>query len=149
MVGFKTVESEWVFGLVQVPAYATGEGEPYRPEALFWLDESGTVCAAQVGKPGELLCLAAEILQQTIAKQKRDGLLVHEPTRVRVASMQLAAALREAMPTLEIVCAETPEVEALLDSMRQQFAKDAVLEQTYLSDEVDVAGMSALFAAAA
>ena len=26
-----------------------------RPEALFWIDGSGAVCAAQVGKPGELL----------------------------------------------------------------------------------------------
>jgi hypothetical protein len=147
MVGSQTSESEWVGGLVQVPAYATGDGAPYRPEALFWLDGSGAVCAAQVGKPGELLSLAAEILQETIVKSTREGTLA--PTRVRVASAPLAAALREAMPALEVVCAETPEVEALLEQMREQFSKDAVLEQTYLADEADVAGMNALFAAAA
>ncbi|HTU61388.1 MAG TPA: hypothetical protein VMF89_23195, partial [Polyangiales bacterium] len=150
MVGFKTVESEWVGGLVQVPAYATGDGAPYRPEALFWLDGSGAVCAAQVGKPGELLSLAAEILQETIAKMKAEGTLAtRPPSRVRVASAQLAAALREAMPALEVVCAATPEVDALLDQMREQFSEDAVLEQTYLGEEADVAGMSALFAATA
>ena len=147
MVGFKTVESEWVGGLVQVPAYATGDGAPYRPEALFWLDESGVVCAAQVAKPGELLSLAAEILQETIAKMEAEG--TRSPTRVRVASAQLAAALRAALPALEVVCAATPEVDALLDQMREQFSEDAVLEQTYLSEEADVAGMSALFAATA
>jgi len=150
MVGFQTVESEWIGGLVQVPAYATGDGAPYRPEALFWLDASGTVCAAQVAKPGELLSLAAEILQETIAKMKAEGTLAtRPPTRVRVASAQLAAALREALPALEVVCAATPEVDALLDQMHQQFAEDAVLEQTYLSEEADVVGMSELFAAAA
>ena len=147
MVGFQTVESEWVGGLVQVPAYATGDGAPYRPEALFWLDASGTVCAAQVAKPGELLSLAAEILEETIVKMKAEGTLA--PTRLRVASAQLAAMLRQAMPTLEVVCAATPEVDAILDQMREQFAEDAVLEQTYLSEEADVAGMSELFAAAA
>jgi hypothetical protein len=147
VVRFQTNDVEWVGGLVQVPAYATGDGAPYRPEALFWIDDSGTVCAAQVSKPGELLSLAAEILQETIAKQKRDGAL--GPTRMRVDSEPLAAALRDALPQLEVVCAATPEVDALLDQMREQFAQDAVLEQTYLSEEADVAGMSALFAAAA
>jgi hypothetical protein len=147
MVGSQTSESEWVGGLVQVPAYATGDGAAYRPEALFYLDSTGAVCAAQVGKPGELLSLAAEILQETIAKSQLEGTLA--PTHVRVASAPLAAVLREAMPQLEVVCAETPEVDALLDQMREQFAKDAVLEQTYLAEDADVAGMSALFEAAA
>jgi hypothetical protein len=114
---------------------------------LFWLDGSGTVCAAQVAKPGELLSLAAEILQETIVKMKAEGTLA--PTHLRVASESLAAVLREAMPALEVVCAATPEVEALLDQMREQFTEDAVEEQTYLSDQADVAGMSALFAAGA
>lgn len=147
MRGFQTVESEWVGGLVQVPAYATGEGAPYRPEALFWIDGSGAVCAAQVAKPGELLSLAAEILQETIVKMRAEGTLA--PTSVRVASEPLASVLRQALPTLEVKCAATPEVDALLDQMRAQFAEDAVLEQTYLSEEADVAGMSALFAASA
>lgn len=147
MVGSQTSETEWVGGLVQVPAYATGDGAAYRPEALFYLDSTGAVCAAQVGKPGELLSLAAEILQETIAKSKLEGTLA--PTHVRVASAPLAAVLRDALPRIEVVCAETPEVDALLEQMREQFAQDAVLEQTYLAEDADVAGMSALFEAAA
>lgn len=34
---------EWVGGLVSMPTYVTGEGEPYRPEALFWMSASGAV----------------------------------------------------------------------------------------------------------
>lgn len=147
MVGFQTVESEWVGGLVQVPAYATGDGAPYRPEALFWLDASGNVCAAQVAKPGELLSLAAEILQETIRQMCAAG--TPAPTRVRVGSASLAAALRAAMPELEVMCAATPEVDALLDQMREQFSQDAVDEQTYLAEQADVTEMSAFFAAAA
>ena len=29
---------EWVGGIAVMPGYVTGEGEPYRPEALLWLD---------------------------------------------------------------------------------------------------------------
>jgi hypothetical protein len=28
---------EWVGGLVEMPAYVIGEGEPYRPETLLWM----------------------------------------------------------------------------------------------------------------
>lgn len=31
----KRTEIEWVGGIVSMPMYVTGEGEPYRPEALF------------------------------------------------------------------------------------------------------------------
>lgn len=149
MAAGQTSESdgEWVGGLVQIPAYATDAVTPYRPEALFWLDATGSVCAAQLGKPGELASLATEILRQTIAAQAREG--ERAPTRVRVASAELARALRSDWPTLDVVCAPTPEVDALLDRMREQFAQDAVEEQSYLAGDADVPSMAALFAAAA
>lgn len=147
MDGANKGESEWVGGLVQVPAYATEDGAPYRPEALFWLDATGAVCAAEVGKPGELAALAADILEQTISKLTERG--VHAPTQVRVCSKSLAAALRAALPSLRIVCAATPEIDELVDMMREQLSEDAVAEQSYLSGETQVANMSALFAAAA
>ena len=54
---------EWVGGLVSMPAYVTGEGEPYRPEALFWMGAEGAVLGHAVGKPGELVGLACESLR--------------------------------------------------------------------------------------
>jgi hypothetical protein len=143
----KTVESEWVGGLVQVPAYATDDGAPYRPEALFWIDADGRVRAAQIAKPGELLSLAAEILRETIVEARREG--VRAPTCVRVASESLARTLRAALPALRVVCDTTPEVDELLEQMREQFAQDAVLEQTYLPESAEVAGVGALFTATA
>ena len=36
-----------------MPAYVTGEGEPYRPETLFWMSAEGAVLGHTVGRPGE------------------------------------------------------------------------------------------------
>jgi hypothetical protein len=147
MLSSRTNEAEWVGGIVQIPAYATDDGAPYRPEALFWLDATGAVCAAQVGRPGELAQLAAEILQQSIADQARAGQQL--PTRVRVASSELVELLRAALPALDITCGATPELDALVEQMRDQFSEDAVQEQTYLAGEASVESMRALFGATA
>jgi hypothetical protein len=58
---------EWVGGLVSMPAYVTGEGDPYRPETLFWMGAQGAVLGHTVGKPGELVGLLCEIGSAAIA----------------------------------------------------------------------------------
>ena len=45
---------EWVGGVVPMPAYVTGEGEPYRPEVLLWMSADG------VPPPGLTVKIAAE-----------------------------------------------------------------------------------------
>lgn len=39
----KAAGIEWIGGTVAMPAYVTGEGEPYRPEALFWMGADGAI----------------------------------------------------------------------------------------------------------
>jgi hypothetical protein len=34
---------EWIGGIVSMPAYVTGEGDPYRSDALFWMGAEGAV----------------------------------------------------------------------------------------------------------
>ncbi|MEL6338666.1 MAG: hypothetical protein AAFQ65_02035 [Myxococcota bacterium] len=51
-----------------MPGYVTGEGEPYRPEILFWVGPDGVILGSAVEKPGALLELASESLQRTIAQ---------------------------------------------------------------------------------
>ena len=48
----KRVGIEWVGGLVSMPAYVTGEGEPYRPEVLLWMSGDGIVLGTTTAKPG-------------------------------------------------------------------------------------------------
>jgi hypothetical protein len=138
---------EWVGGLVSMPAYVTGEGPPYRPEALFWMSAEGAVLGHAAGRPGELIGLASESLRSTIERPMVGQ--PHAPQRVRVASHDLAEALRAGHAGLEVVCAPTPEIDAVLVAMREKMMEDAETEQSYLSPEVGPEAIAALFRAAA
>ncbi|MEO7731497.1 MAG: hypothetical protein ABIY55_11030, partial [Kofleriaceae bacterium] len=83
---------EWVGGLASMPAYITGEGDPYRPDMLIWMSADGAVLGHESGKPGSLLGLACESLRSTIERPIFGQ--PHAPQRVRVASRELAEALR-------------------------------------------------------
>lgn len=138
---------EWVGGLVSMPAYVTGEGAPYRPEALFWMSAEGAVLGHMAGKPGELIDLASESLRSTIERPMFGQPLA--PQRVRVASAELAEALRAGHAGLEVVCAPTPEIDAVLAAMHEKMNEDAETEQSYLSPELGPEAIAAFFHAAA
>lgn len=144
---WKRTGVEWVGGLVSLPARVTGDGEPYRPETLFWMGAEGAVLGSTVGKPGEVLGLASRSLQSTIERPMFGQ--PHAPGRVRVASPQLADALRAGHPGIDIVCAPTPEIDAVAALMREKLGEGAEAEQSYLSPEVGPDAVGALFRAAA
>jgi hypothetical protein len=138
---------EWVGGLVSMPAYVTGDGDPYRPDVLLWMSAEGAVLGHTTGKPGAVVGLASESLRSTIARPMVG--LPHAPQRVRVASPALAEALRAGHAGLEVVCAPTPEIDAVLAEMREQMDEGAEAEQSYLSTGVGPDAIAALFHAAA
>ncbi len=138
---------EWVGGLVSMPAYVTGEGEPYRPEMILWLGAEGAVIGNTMGKPGELLGHAAESLQSTIERPVFGK--PHVPARVRVASSELAEALRAAHGAIEVICAPTPEIDDVLAAMREHMNEAGETEQTYLSPDIGPDAIGAFFRAAA
>jgi hypothetical protein len=143
----KTAGIEWIGGTVAMPAYVTGEGEPYRPEALFWMGADGAILGSTVAKPGDLLPSASESLQRAV-EQPMAG-RPHSPTSVRVASAELADALRAGHPGLDVVCAPTPELDEMLALMREKMAEGGATEQSYLSPEITPEAMGAFFKAAA
>jgi hypothetical protein len=138
---------EWVGGLASMPAYVTGEGEPYRPEALFWMGAEGAVLGHTLGKPGELLAVAADSLRATIERPIFGK--PHAPARVRVASPELAEALRAGHPGLDIVCAPTPEIDVVLAGIREKMGEEAGSGQSYLGSGIGPDAIGALFRAAA
>lgn len=138
---------EWVGGLVSMPAYVTGEGARYRPEVLFWMGAEGAVLGHEVGRPGELIGLVVESLRRTIERPMFGR--PHAPERVRVASPELAEALRAGQSGIEVVCAPTPEIDGVLAGMRERMNEEAEAEQSYLSPEIGPPAIAALFRAAA
>ena len=145
--GQESTGIEWIGGSVLMPAYVTGDGEPYRPQALFWMGADGGILGSTVSKPGELLPKISESLQRAI-EQPMYG-RPHAPTRVRVASPELADALRAECPEVDVVCAPTPELDEMLALMREKLGEDGATEQSYLSPEIGPDAMASFFRAAA
>lgn len=140
--------SEWVGGIVAMPAYVTGEGEPYRPNMLLWMIPGGPVLGTTMEKAeGTLLQTAGERLRSAIAAPLVPG--AQPPARVRVASPELAAALRGNGLALEIVCAPTPELDDVIASMREHLDDGTETEQSYLDSDVGPDAVAAFFRAAA
>ena len=143
----KRLGVEWVGGLISMPAYVTGEGEPYRPEMLVWMSDQGLVLGSTVGKPGEVLAQACESLQGAMAHPMIGR--PHSPEQIRVDSPELRDALRAGYPALDIEWGPTPEIDDLVAAMREKLEDGTGLVQSYLSNDVGPAAVAAFFRAAA
>ena len=125
---------EWVGGLTLLPPEATGEPEPY--DVLMWLIPGERIVGVTAADPGRLFDQAAKHLQATMRNPK-GGPSVGAPSRVRVASTELANALRKAFPKLEIVCAPTPELDEMVIRMSEAL-------MTEPEDSIEVASPEAI-----
>jgi len=126
------------------------EGEPYRPEAVMWLElPSGLVLGFSMidptKSPPSFSDTLREVLRAPLAGPPR------RPTRVRVADQALAAEARAALGDpggTEVVVAPTPE----LDELVHQFARslpDGDEPESYLEGgRVSGAAVERLFRAA-
>jgi hypothetical protein len=138
---------EWVGGLASMPAYVTGEGDAYRPEMLIWMSADGLVLGCETGRPGELLPQAAALLRGTTARPLAGK--PHVPQRIRVASDELAVALRDALPGASIVRGPTPEIDAMLASMHEAMAEGDGGATTYFTHGIDAPAVAGFFRASA
>jgi len=131
-----------------MPAYITGEGEPYRPEILLWVDtETRAITGSILAKPGELLGQASDSLRDVI-KAPMFG-PPRSPVRLRVPSPELAEALRAGHPSIEIVCAATPELDEVVASMREMMTDSQESDPGFLNPDTSAAAYASYFAAAA
>jgi hypothetical protein len=99
-------------GIVSLPVFVTGEGRPYRPQTIVWLEVDGPVRAALAVRPGEALDRAAASLQAAIERPMAG--IPRAPARIRVASPELAEVMHRSHPAVDVVCAPTPELDAFV-----------------------------------
>jgi hypothetical protein len=138
---------EWVSGIISLPGSVTGEGEPYQPELLLWAATNGPVLGMEVGRPGTLKGRIVDHFWQT-ARAPMGG-PAHVPTRIRVASEEIAGTLRAGLDEgIEILCAPTPEIDVVLAALSDQMSQ---LEEvtTYLAPGIEADAVAAFFHAAA
>jgi hypothetical protein len=109
---------EWIGGTVRLPTYVTGEGEPYRPVAALWLSRDSVMGMEILGRDYAPEQIVASFEATTRKPMKGRP---HAPDRVRVASPDLAEALRAAVaPGTEVICAPTPELTEMMAALQEQ-----------------------------
>lgn len=135
---------EWVGGITVLEGGVIGDGTPYHPAVLIWLPaDGGELEGTIVARPGEILGLAGQSLRTAIEEHGT------APTRVRVASAELADVLRREHPAIEFVCAPTPEFDALAAHVSESLAKEAENQRDLFEPDVGPDSLEALFRAGA
>jgi hypothetical protein len=133
-----------------MPAYIHEAGkEPYRPVSALWMIADGPVLGATVATSEDAGASLLEAFEFAATKPMVGP--AHLPSRVRVASSEIAAMLRERLPfQVEVLCAPTPEVDAVAESMRGYMqANSTGNAPSYLGGDVTPEHMGSLFHAAA
>ncbi len=142
---------EWIGALVTFPSYVTGEGEPYKPTAVMWLEpETGCVVDSQLVRPEQALPRAAGLFH--LATREPLAGKPRVPARVRVSDEALAHALRGSLGDVELVVAPTPEVDEVVASLTAHIARRDREDHegtTHLGPGLQPADLAHLFAAAA
>jgi hypothetical protein len=138
---------EWVGGLGLMPSYVTGEGEPFRPEILLWLNAEGAILGTEMARPSELVRTAGEHLSNAMERPTFGP--PQTPARVRVASPELADVLRASHPAIDVVLAPTPEIDDVLANMREMMSERESDDESYLAPDIGEEAMAAFFQAAA
>lgn len=122
--------SEWVVGACELSATIAGDaasgGELVQPTAILWVEAaSGFVLAIELSRAGEVASDVGRTLIDTLRGPKAGR--PPPPARVRVASSELAAALRATiagdreLATIEVVVGPTPELAPVVASLQERF----------------------------
>src|SRR4051812_32775017 len=146
-----TARPEWVGGIAKLPMYVTENGRQFRPSVILWIDADTEMILGTtvLGSQDDPLETAAANLRAT-AHVPAAGTSVM-PGRVRVASPELADALRRAsLDGVEVVCAPTPELDGAVDSLLEHLVPgDEPPDLRYLGSGVTPEGAAAMFRAGA
>ena len=141
----KKVGVQWIAGIAPMPVRVREEdGSSFLAEGLIWIHPEGFVLGHMIDKPGTLHARAVESFRAVVDKPRMGP--PHTPDSIRVASSDLAHALRES--GVSVVVAPAPEVDAVMAEMDAYFGEAEVFDP-YLSGDVDENTVAAFFRAAA
>jgi hypothetical protein len=142
--------SEWLGVVFPVPLYVTGEGEPYRPEAVMWFDaDTSEVVGYELMRPVEAIEQAATLFHAATRAPLNGE--PRTPTRIRVPSLELATALRAGVKGIDVVVEPTPELEDVIGALLEHMAEDDENDEpaTLLQPGLVAADVAAFYTAAA
>ena len=127
-----------------MPGYVM-EGGPFRPDLLLWIElPEGLIVWGEAVDPRERVAFGDSLGK---AMKSPQAGAPRRPGRVRVADAALARELRDAFPELDVVVAETPELDEVMREMARSMPGDpptSYLEEGRIPEEA----VAALFGAA-
>lgn len=137
----------WQVAVRAAPRQVVGEGEPYTPTLILWVDAAGRSLHAEPVRPEALPAAVAASMQVAIEQQRPGG--PRRPSSVRVNDNALAEALRVGHPGLVVEQGPTPEVEAALAALAAELRARATPRPSYLAPGLEPGMLARVFAAAA
>jgi len=141
---------EWLCGVLTIPTQLFDPNSQTEPlQSIVWMIPNGPVLGSLTLEPGQA---PSTVVIEHFRETTHSPLIgkPHTPERIRVAHAELADVLRaELSPTISVVCAPTPELDALLESMTEFMSHRQPEAPSYLSADVTSDKMAAFFRAAA
>ena len=138
---------EWIGGFVASPGYVTGEGDPYQPILVAWMNAEQLVVGMAVSRPDDLEKDLVASLHKAISKPMAGTPVT--PDRIRIADPALISHLHNAFPGIEFIQAPTPELDEIGNSMRESMGVGSNPAPTYLESGAEPAAVGEMFRAAA
>lgn len=141
---------EWIGGLVTLPEWARDAEGGLGPRASIWI--AGPTGEIVGMRPCETEHVTIEQLVEHFLETTRAPLQgkPHLPQRVRVASPELAKALRRAVPSsVEIVAEPLPELDQLARMLGEVPPEQLTGDETYFGPGLDAVRLGAFFRGAA
>jgi hypothetical protein len=127
---------EWLVAIATLPTYIVENGEACRPSVVVWMDAATEMILNTTVTPPNGALGSASAHLRTAAQCPKPGSRA-VPARIRVASPELADALRrESIDGIEVVCAPTPELDRAIESLIERVApSDEEPELHYLGGD--------------
>ena len=128
--------TEWIGGMTRLPNAV---------DVFVWLDREGVVLGSALFREGQAAAEIGAFFEATTQAPKARA--PHVPARVRLASRELADALRAAVGTaVEVLCAPTRELVPIFADLASRVES---APPTYLTVGIDARAVARLFRAAA
>lgn len=138
---------EWIGGLIDAPGYVTGEpGVPYRPQIYVWLNDIAQVIGMTLISPDDPEFDVVQGLRTAIDEPAAGP--PGAPSHIRVNDARQVEKLKAAFPSINFVCAATPELSELQSTMHQEM-RPVENTMTYSATGASTAEIGAFFDAAA
>ncbi len=139
----RAAAAEWIFGAIELPREVREGDGAYRPMIATFFDPIADFAFAPKLGPWVDVELIASAWREAQA-------VASAPARVRVASANLAALVRQALPEVDVVVAPTPEIEPLWAGLHDAVDDYLGPEPGYLEGgRIPLALVEDFFAAAA